>query len=229
MSRDPERRLSTGGLPPVKVSRKHVVEKAPSHDSTPCFTAWLRDEIMEVPHGWSASEFTIADKRPQRSLQIYDTTPQAADAKHLQTLAKAFHEELCKDHGVGGRDKTARIDVWGLPLATDVSEEERIAKCKAHLLAEIAARENSGDDNCYISELSGHDQWSRSIIIIGRPEGSWDEDEGGFLAVYWDRHSQYQEMLVHAYGPDHQQPDVRVLRHTREELGTLLEDLTNFI
>ncbi|KZM26589.1 uncharacterized protein EKO05_0005373 [Ascochyta rabiei] len=224
MSHNPERRLSTGGLPPIRVREQCVVEKVPSHHDpgVPCYTAWMREEIEKVPEGWSASDFTIANKRPQRSFQIYDTTPQAANPDHLQTLAEEFQTELCKDHGVGGRNKTARIDVWAKPFAADASagEEMKIDTCKAHILAEIAARETSGDNSFHVSELCSHVRWKRFLLIMDQPEESWNEDEGGFLAVYWDPHSSYQGTP--------EGPETHTRRYTREELGTLLEDITNF-
>lgn len=64
----------------------------------------MREKIVEVPERWSASNLTIANERLQRSFQIYNTAPQAANPDHLQTLAEEFQKELCKDHGVGGRD-----------------------------------------------------------------------------------------------------------------------------
>lgn len=215
MSSNPERRPSTGGLPPIKVHEQCVVEQVPSyHDpSTPCYTAWIREEIVKVPEGWSASDFTIANERPQRSIQIYNTTPQAANPDRLQTLAWEFQTELCKDHGVGGRDQTARIDVWAKPFTAEDSEETKINTCKAHILAEITARETLGDDSFHISKFSSHDQWKRFLLIMDQPEESWDRDEAGFLAVYWDHHSG---------------PETRTRRCTRKELGTLLEHLTNF-
>lgn len=222
MSQNPERRLSTGGLPPIRVREQCVVEKVPSHHdpSVPCYTAWMREEIVKVPEGWLASNFTIANERPQRSFQIYDTRPQAVNSIYLQTLAKEFQTELCKDHGVDGRDQTARIDVCAKPFAADVSEETKIDTCKAHILAEIAARETSGNNGFHISELCIRDRWKRFLLIMDQPEEPWNEDEAGFLAVYWDRHSSHQGMP--------EGPETCTRHYTREELGTLLEDLTNF-
>lgn len=215
MSYNLERRLSTGGLPPIRVNEQCVVEKVPSYYdlSIPCYTAWIREEIVKVPEGWSASDFTIANERPQRSFQIYDTTPQAANLDHLQALAREFQIELCKDHGVGGRDQTARIDVWAKPFTANESEGTKVNACKAHILAEMIARETSGDDSFHISKLSSHNQWKRFLLITDQSEESWDRDEGGFLAVYWDHHSS---------------SETRTRRCTRKELGMLLEDLTNF-
>jgi hypothetical protein len=173
----------------------------------------MREEIVKVPEGWSASDFTIASERPSRSFQIYNTTPQAASLDRLQALAKELQTELCKDHGVGGRDQTARVDVWAMPFPANASEETIINACKAHSLAESTARESAGDDGFHVSGFDGHGQWKRFLLIMDQPEESWDQNEEGFLAVYWEHHSG---------------PETRTRRCTRSELGVLLEDLTNF-
>lgn len=183
---------------------------------------------MQVPQGWSASDFDIANERPQWSFQIYDTTPQAADPDHLKTLAETFHKETRKERGIGGRDQPDRIDVWGMPFAADASEEERIAKCKVHILAEMAARETSGDNDFHVPELRSHYQWNRAILIIDQPKGSWNEDEGGFFAVYWDLHPSYLEILAQAYGEDYEEPETSAFRYTRDQLGQLLGELRSF-
>ncbi|KAF1951798.1 hypothetical protein CC80DRAFT_538548 [Byssothecium circinans] len=225
MSNVPTRRLSTGGLPPVKTREQYVVEDAPNHNSTPCFTAWAREEIVEIPEGWSSSDFPISHKRPQWSFQIYDTTPQSDNPEHLKTLAETLHKETREEREAHGRAQPDRIDVWGMPLATDVSDEERIAKCKAHVLAEIASRNTAGNSDFHIPQLNAHDQWQRVILIIDRPQELWNEDEGGFLAVYWDVHPSYLELLAREYGNDHQEPETSAFRYTRTELGQLLANL----
>ncbi|KAF2688148.1 hypothetical protein K458DRAFT_385718 [Lentithecium fluviatile CBS 122367] len=83
MSQESTRRPSTGGLPPFKIREQYVVEEAPSHDSTPCFSAW----------GWSSTDFSISDKGPKWSIQIYDTMLKSDNASHLKTLAEALHRE----------------------------------------------------------------------------------------------------------------------------------------
>jgi hypothetical protein len=228
MSHDPGRRLSTGGLPPIKIREQYLVEEAASHDSTPCYTAWVREEIVQVPYGWSASDFDVANQHPQWSLQIYDTTPQAADPDRLKTLAETLHKETRKERGVGGRDQPDRIDVWGMPFAVDASDEERIAKCKAHILAEIAARETSAHNDFHVPELRSHHHWNRAILIIDQPEESWNQNEGGFLAVYWDLHPSYLETLAQAHGESRQGPETSAFRYTRDDLGQLLGRLRSF-
>ncbi|KAI0505764.1 hypothetical protein F5B22DRAFT_626705 [Xylaria bambusicola] len=121
-------RRSTGGLPPIKIIGHYIVEEAPSHDNTPCITAWVRDEIIQVPDRWEVSDFRINDKRPMWSIQIYATTPQSDNRDHLRALAETLHRETLQD-----RDNTAggwynRFDVWGMPLPVDASDEERVAK-----------------------------------------------------------------------------------------------------
>jgi hypothetical protein len=154
--------------------------------------------------------------------------PQIANPDHLKSLAETFHKETREDHGVGGRDQPTRIDIWGMPFAADVPEEEKIARCKAHILAEIAARETSRDNNFHVPELSSHYHWKRAIIIIDQSEKSWNEDEGGFLAVYWSPHLSYVEMLAQAYGEDYREPETSAVRFTRDGLGKVLEGLRSF-
>ncbi|KAJ4990211.1 hypothetical protein SVAN01_04302 [Stagonosporopsis vannaccii] len=243
-----ERRLSTGGLPPIRVTEQCVVEGAPSHHdpSIVCYTAWMRQEILKVPVGWSASNFSIADTPSKRSFQIYVTTPQAANLHYVQALAREFQEELCKDHRVGGRDTTARIDVWAKPFAANTSEQTKINSCKAHSLAEIAARETLKVSSFYVSAFRRYNQWERFLLIMDSPEESWNQGEGGFLAVYWDCPSIPREMPDETWIEDEggllsmfsnrdsssrqvpERPGTRTERYTREEMGTLLEDLTNF-
>lgn len=229
MSHAPTRRPSTGGLPPVKTREQYAVEEAPSQNSTPCFTAWVREEIVEIPAGWSASDFEIFDKRPEWSLQIYDTTPQSDNPEHLKALAEALHRETREEREVNGRAKPDRIDVWGMPLSTDASDEERMAKCKAHVLAEISWRDATGSTEFHIPRLNVREKWQRGIIIIDRPEGLWDEDEGGFLAVYWDIHPKYIELLAREYGEGHKEPETSMIRYTRAELGQVLANLRDGI
>lgn len=228
MPHDPERRPSTGGLPPIKIREQYVVEEISCSDNTPCYTAWVRKEMVQVPQGWSASDFHIASERPQLSFQIYDTTPQAVDRGHLKRLAETLHKETREERGFGGRDQSDRIDVWGMPFAADVSEEEKIAKCKAHILAQIAARETFENDGFRVPELQGHYHWKRVILIIDQPEESWNEDKGGFLAVYWDLYPSYLEMLAQAHGEGYSEPDTSAFRYTRDELGQELGSLRSF-
>ncbi|KAF2644054.1 hypothetical protein P280DRAFT_537718 [Massarina eburnea CBS 473.64] len=139
MSRELTRRPLTGGLPLTKFRHHYIVEEAPSHDSTLCFTACIREDVVKIPEGWS-SDFIIPNRRPQWSIQIYDTTPQSGNPEHLITLAEMLHSETREDREAWGRGEPDSVDIWGMPLTTDASDEERIAKCKAHVLAEITSR-----------------------------------------------------------------------------------------
>ncbi|KAI0377078.1 hypothetical protein F5Y04DRAFT_264993 [Hypomontagnella monticulosa] len=228
MSREPERRLSTGGLPPVKTRERYVVEEAPSHDGTPGFTAWVRREIVEVPKGWSQSDFGFEDERPEWTLQIYDTTPGSDNPDHLKALAEKLFRELREEREFYDRGEPDSINVWGMPLAPDISEEERIAKCKAHLLAEAASREATGNEDLFISQPS-HDEWQWAILIIDRPPELWNEDEGGFLAVYFGLEPDYLEEIEEEHGEDHEEPDTEVTRYTRTELRLLLEKIRGIL
>lgn len=226
MSHTPSRRLSTGGLPPVQIRQHSVVEEAPSHDGTPCFTAWLRDEIVKVPQGWLASDFSMDNTIPKLSLQIYDTTPGSNNPDHLKTLAETLHKDTRQERLSQCREEADRIDVWGMPLATNTSVEERIAKCKAHVLAEISSRDKDGNTDFIIPRLLNHYniQWQRAIVIIDRPRALWNEDEGGFLAVYWDDSPDHAARLVHE--EDHRVPETsRTFRCTRTKLGHMLSDI----
>ncbi|EOO00538.1 hypothetical protein UCRPA7_3957 [Phaeoacremonium minimum UCRPA7] len=191
----------------------------------PCFTAWIREEIVEIPKGWTSSDFPISDRRPQWSFQIYDTTPRSDDPDHLRTLAETLHRETREERETQGHEQPDRIDVWGMPLAANASDEERITRCKTHLLAEVASRNTAESDEFHISRLSANEQWQWAILIIDRPRELWNEGEGGFLAVYWDMHPNYLELLKREYGEDKQEPQTSAFRYTRAELGKVLANL----
>ncbi|KAI9149623.1 hypothetical protein HJFPF1_11678 [Paramyrothecium foliicola] len=217
----PTRRPSTGGLPPIKCRAHYVVEEAPSHDNTPCFTAWMRDEIVNVPQGWSTSDFSIRDRPPPWSIQIYDTTPHADNPSHLKDLAESIHRETREQREAYCRGLPDRIDVFGLPLAANRSDEEIIETCKTHASAEITSR-NSENAEYRIPPLKVNWQWHWAIIIIDRPQRLWDEDEGGFLVIHWDLKREARAMLLREYGEDYQVADFDVQRCTRVELGEVL-------
>ena len=68
-----------GGRPPRKIlDKKHVVERAPSYDGTPCFTAYSIDaENKEWPLFY---------------LRIYDTRPEVGGTGTIRTLAVKIQE-----------------------------------------------------------------------------------------------------------------------------------------
>jgi hypothetical protein len=222
MSHTPTRRLSTGGLPPIKIREQYVIEEAPSHDNICCFTAWIRKEIVKIPEGWSHSDYPDYGNRTEWSIQIYDTTPQSDNPNHLKALAETLHRETREEREGHGRGEPDRIDVWGMPLAVDISDEGRIAKCKSHHLAEIASRKALNIVDFHIP-VRPNWMYERAIIIIDRPEALWDKDEGGFLAVYWDMIPSVREQFRAEYGEDHRKFEVKVSRYTRAELGEALK------
>lgn len=103
------------------------MEQAPSHDGAPCFTAYTVDaENMG---------------RPLFAIRVYDTTPEAGGADRTRDLALKIHRgtehERVERQPAVDRD---RIEVVGLPMAPDTPDERRIEACKAHHMAEVAAR-----------------------------------------------------------------------------------------
>ncbi|KAK8132254.1 hypothetical protein PG999_000427 [Apiospora kogelbergensis] len=224
----PPRRLSTGGQPPIKFLLHYVVEQVPSRNGrTPCFTAWLREELASGQiTTWNDEPIRVEDTRPEFAIQVYDTTtPPSQDSggdvdQRLQALAKALHAETRGEReGPPGRDRD-RIDVWGLPLSADLSDEERIATCKAHLLAEIAARDG-GETEFPIERIGNSFTFGRALYIIDRPPSRWDEGEGGILELLWDVNPGYRAMMVHEFGEKYETYEYEpiVTRVTRAELG----------
>ncbi|KAI1272737.1 hypothetical protein F5Y07DRAFT_403103 [Xylaria sp. FL0933] len=225
----PTRRLSTGGKPPIRYQLRYVVEDAPSHDDqTPCVTAWRQAVNVRIHEGWSASDYSIEDTRPQWSIQIYDTTPQSNDRVYLKVLAEMLHRETREEREAMGREEPDRIDVWGMPLPVDMSDEERVARCRAHQQAEIAARDAAAVNDFPIPPLDG-EHWQRGIVIIDRPPARWDKDEGGFLRVYWDVNPAWREMMEREDGNGYEEPEVDWFRYKRTELGEMLMGLRDGI
>ncbi|KAI1352292.1 hypothetical protein F5Y01DRAFT_280462 [Xylaria sp. FL0043] len=217
---EPTRRLSTGGKLPIRYQLSYVVEDAPSHDDqTPCVTAWLQAVNVRIHEGWSASDYMIEDTRPEWSIQIYDTTPQSDDRVYLKVLAEALHRETREGRGAMGCGAPDRFDVWGMPLPTEMSDEERVARCRAHQQAEIASQDAAAVKDFQIPPLRGA-HWQRGIVIIDRPPARWDEDEGGFLEVNWDVNPARRE-----YDADDEEPEVSWSRYRRTELDEMLEGL----
>ncbi|PVH98060.1 hypothetical protein DM02DRAFT_61357 [Periconia macrospinosa] len=220
MSHSSERRLSTGGKPPVRIRQRYMVERVPSHDSTPCFTAWPCNEILQIPQGWSASDFTTDNERPQRSIQIYDTTPGADNLDHLKHLVETLHSETDEERQVQDRGRPNRLDLWGMPLPSDTNTQTRIEKCIAHMSAEIAWRNTVENFEFEISPICSRDKWGRALLIIDRPEERWSQDDGGFVAVFWDANETWSE--THAIRADTGNEELEVNRYSRNELDGVL-------
>ena len=70
------------------------------------------------------------------------------------------------------QNERERIDVWGMPLPVDMSNEDRVARCMTHMEAEIASRESAPADTVYhfhIPQLHGY-KWLLGFLIIDRPQ-----------------------------------------------------------
>ncbi|KAK7989990.1 hypothetical protein PG989_010305 [Apiospora arundinis] len=229
----PPRRLSTGGQPPTRIFEHYVVEQVPSRDDrTPCFTAWLREEIADgCRTTWNDEPIRVADTRPKFSIQVYETTPLPPSSQgngscngveqHLKALAQALHAETREERdGPPGGDRD-RIDVWSLPLPADLSDEEKLATCKAHLLAEIAARDAGDITGFPIERVHDYHKWGRALYIIDRPPALWNEGEGGILELLWDVNPGYRAMLVREGGEQYETLEFEpgVARVTRAMLG----------
>lgn len=215
------RRASTGGLPPIRIIEHYVVEKLPTDNNIPCFTAWIR---IEAPgpfrEPWTAADYAVPDTPPDVCIQFYDTTPGSDKPDHLKALAEMLHKEAREDSCSVDRE---RIDVWGMPLASDMSEKERVEKCKAHAAAEVASRNCDGVPHEYpINSLSINYSWQQVFIIIDRPMELWDHDAGGFLVVYWDAHPSYLKMLA---DEGKSAPGTQTSRYTRERLEEMISGI----
>ncbi|KAK8094775.1 hypothetical protein PG997_001460 [Apiospora hydei] len=228
----PPRRLSYGGKPPIRIREHYVVEPVPSRDGrTPCFMAWLREELAPA----RGEPNRVADTRPEFAIQVYDTTIAPPPSRgrdgdgdgdveqHLRVLAKALHAETHWERDGPPAEDRDRIDVWGLPLPADLSDAEKIATCKAHLLAEIAARDGDGggDTEFPIARVNDWEKFGRALYVIDRPPARWDEGEGGILELLWDVNPGYRAMLVRDASPEYKTLEFEpsVTRLTRAELG----------
>lgn len=118
--------------------------------------------------------------RPKWSIQIYDTTPRAADHSHVRERARCLEEETESKRNSGDYYPD-RIDVYGLPMPASASPEERVNTCIKHLNAEIAARDATGLGSFFIPKAST--MWERELIIISKHEREWNEEDGGFIIV----------------------------------------------
>ncbi|KAK7947917.1 uncharacterized protein PG986_008803 [Apiospora aurea] len=141
---------------------------------------------------------------------------------------KALHAETRWERDGPPDEDRDRIDVWGLPLPADPSDAEKIATCKAHLLAEIAARgggdgdgDSGGETEFPIARVNDWETFGRALYIIDRPPARWDEGEGGILELLWDVNPGYRAMLVRDAGEEYETHEFEpsVTRLTRAELG----------
>ncbi|KAH8882032.1 hypothetical protein GQ53DRAFT_734602 [Thozetella sp. PMI_491] len=232
-----------GGRPPRKITDKeHVVEQAPSHDGAPCFTSYSIDSENKV--------------RPPFALRIYDTRPVAGDVEGTRQLAlKIQRGTEAERWGIKPVDEERdRIEVTGLPLPADASNEQRFEACKTHHLAEIEARNATGKLDFYIpATYDTYGYWHAFIIIVHLGEGwedvalnrypvtpaqmtseherEWEEGltnpNGGFLQAKWG----LTELAKREYASD-PQPDFffagRPIYRLAKGLAELREGMSGF-
>lgn len=156
----PEERPEEGGRRPRKIPpRENVVEPAPSHDGTPCFTAYWRD--------------VERSSRPLFALRIYDVRPEAGDS--AKALALAIHQGTLPERQDEMLDRDRdRIEVVALPMALDSSEEQRIEACKSHHMAEVASCQASHTTDFYLPAHFDTTGYWRALIIIDRLGEGWE-------------------------------------------------------
>ncbi len=182
-----------GGRPPRRIlPKEHVVEQAPSHDGTPCFTAYSIDAENK--------------ERPLFSLRVYDTRPEAGNAETIRTLALKIQEgteaERCEAQPAVDRD---RIEVVGLPLPPDASNEQRFAVCRAHHLVEIAARKAARKADFYIPAThDNYGYWHAFVILVHLGEG-WESEALNRLPIdseqlFKENGLEWSEGLTNSYG-----------------------------
>ncbi|KAM0145441.1 hypothetical protein ACHAQE_011276, partial [Botrytis cinerea] len=146
------------GMPaPRKLRIETITEEAPSYDSNPTITSYRR-QLEPNP-------------RPLYAHRVYDTTPDAAIPGRAAELAKILHEKTLDYRGGYGRDEPDRIEVVALPMPKDATAEQRVKKCKAHHLAEVASREKEW----HLSKTFVHNGYQRAIVIIDQLREEWRE------------------------------------------------------
>jgi hypothetical protein len=157
----PPESLKEGGKRPRKNSPKETgVEPAPSHDGSPCFTAYTVD--------------CYENSRPQFVLRIYDTAPAAGNPDRTRDLALKVHKgtELERCLGPYETDRD-RIEVVGLPLPQDASDEQRAEVCMAHHMTEVSFRWQRHPD-FYLPATFDSMGWWRAAVVLERLEEGWE-------------------------------------------------------
>jgi hypothetical protein len=91
----------------------------PNHDAAPTTAVYARD----LPHM----------PRPPYALRIYDTTPSAADPGRVAELARVIRQ---KSRG----NQPERIEVVGLPVPIEATDEERSERCWKYQVDDMAVR-----------------------------------------------------------------------------------------
>ncbi|KAM5345097.1 hypothetical protein ACJ41O_010959 [Fusarium nematophilum] len=195
-----------------------VAEEAPSHDGTLCCSVWEAEEALVEPE---------PIERPKWGIQIYDTRSDSGeDMARLKELALKIYEDTWDERSAMGRGTLDRIDLYGLALPDDTLPAERAAKCKAHNVREIAARNATGRADFYIprTPCESPSSGQRSILVIDRPQAEWDEpDQGGFLCVLWDP----KKMSKTEGGKWARKPEVDSLPESEDEIDFLRYEYTD--
>lgn len=138
---------------PRKIRIETVVEEAPCHDGSPAFAAYQR-------------QFPGDPIRPSWTHCIYDTTSQAADPQHVSYVARIIHENTYgARQNDGSRDQ---IEVVGLPMPSDATDEQRATKCREHHVAEINSRSAAKRDDWCIPGTLQRNSYLRVIYVICR-------------------------------------------------------------
>ncbi|KAI2606212.1 uncharacterized protein GGS25DRAFT_500149 [Hypoxylon fragiforme] len=176
-----------------------IVERAPNHDpNNYCFTAWEYLEPAEDDTDDDTDDGTNHGATPKNpitrhkwSIQIYVTIPEASNEEYLRALVRKIHDETLQIRGGSGRHAPDRMDMYGLPLPPGTSEEETVAQCVSHQKHEIAARNATGRSDFFIPPTFDN-TYNNLILIVDQPEEKWNEGEGGFLVVQFDKLPQYK-------------------------------------
>lgn len=249
------RRPSTGGLPPIRVQSHLTLSPHPtSRRGTPHITIWQRDEIIDVPKGYAASDFDglIADALPDNTITVYDTRLRAGEEAWVRDLARNLWDALCA--AGNGTEKGVGIEVVGLSMlggekgAGGVGWGDRVERCRAHCAGGRGEEESVGGVKAGI--WTG-EMWGRAIVVVGGGEdgsgggdgdeeeianrerdgmncGKEDEAEVGIdvRVVYWDLKTAYRDMLVKEYGEGIlEKYEIKVDRVETRELGSVLAHL----
>ncbi|KAF6815391.1 hypothetical protein CMUS01_12453 [Colletotrichum musicola] len=218
-----------------RIYPRTVVEEAPSHDGRPCYAAWKMSEAD--PNAQTPPD---TSNRPKWSIQLYDTTPKAADRTYVRAIAKQVEESTCEARR--RREAHSRIEVHGLPLPAGTSDAERATLCAAHHRAELAARNASGAAADFFIPPTFDAWWEHRILVaVGSDNDDGDDprageatrsgpeadgkDGGGpaFLAVFF---GMKPEAAAENPGGG---PDMDVVRFSGEELGDRMLGFTSSI
>ncbi|KAF6783484.1 hypothetical protein CSOJ01_15892 [Colletotrichum sojae] len=100
-----------------------VVEEAPSHDGRPCYAAWEMceaDPDIQTPPDVS--------NRPKWSIQLYDTTPAAADRTYIRAVAKQVEESTREARRRREAHSASRSTAFRSPPAPPTPSARRCAQ-----------------------------------------------------------------------------------------------------